>query len=89
MIRYLLRIEDMPKDYKYAVVMVYEMSYDIVNRSPAVEADTDIAYPKGAWCATSLATFISALEYKAIPAVNEIGVNVPMAVNAGLFSSIS
>ncbi len=53
------------------------MGYYIVNRSPAVEAETDIAYSKGAWCATSLATFITELGYKAIPTVNEIGINVP------------
>jgi len=74
----------LPDYYKYVVVMVHEMDYAIVNRSPAVEAETDIAYSKGAWCATSLATFISELGYKAIPAVNEMGINVPMAVDAGL-----
>jgi reductive dehalogenase len=71
-------------DYQYVVVMVHEMGYDMIKRSPAVESDTDIAYSKGAFCAASLATFISELGYKAIPAVNEIGINVAMAVDAGL-----
>ncbi len=75
---------ELAEEYKYVVVMVHEMGYDIISRSPAVEAETDIAYSKGAWCATSLATFIAELGYKAIPAVNEIGINVPLAVDAGL-----
>ncbi len=78
---------NLPEEYKYVIVMVHEMDYDIVNRSPAVEADTDIAYSKGAWCSTSLAAFISELGYKAIPAVNEMGINVAMAVDAGLGES--
>ncbi len=75
---------EIEKNYSYAIVMAHEMSYDEVSRSPAVEADTDIEYSRGAWCAASLATFIAELGFKAIPAVNEIGINVPLAVDAGL-----
>lgn len=75
---------NLPEEYKYVIVMVHEMAYEVVNRSPAIEADTDLAYSKGAWCASSLAAFISELGYKAIPTVNEIGINVAMAVDAGL-----
>lgn len=71
-------------DYKYVIVMAHEMGYDMISRSPAIEADTDIEYSRGAWCASSLATFITELGFKAIPAVNEIGINVPLAVDAGL-----
>lgn len=70
--------------YGFVVVMIHEMGYDVIKRSPGIEADTDLAYSKGAFCAASLATFISELGFRAIPAVNEIGINVPLAVDAGL-----
>jgi len=75
---------EIAEDFPFAVVMVHEMGYEEVNRSPAIEADTDIEYSRGAWCAASLATFIAELGYRAIPAVNEIGINVALAVDAGL-----
>jgi reductive dehalogenase len=49
-----------------------------------VEAETDLGYSKGAWCASSLATFINELGFKAIPTCNELGLSIPMAVDAGL-----
>ncbi|MBW2336387.1 MAG: reductive dehalogenase [Deltaproteobacteria bacterium] len=66
------------------IIMVHEMGYDVIQRSPGIEYDTDIEYSKGAWCASSLATFISELGYRAIPSVNELGINIAMAVDAGL-----
>ena len=75
---------EVPPEYKMVVVMAHEMDYDGVRRSPNVESETDIGYSKGAWCAASLATFITELGYKAIPAVNELGLSIPMAVDAGL-----
>lgn len=75
---------EIAQEYPYVIVMAHEMGYEMIRRSPAVEADTDIEYSKGAWCSTSLATFIAELGYKAIPAVNEIGINVALAVDAGL-----
>jgi len=75
---------ELVEEYPYVIVMAHEMGYDMVSRSPAVEADTDLEYSKGAWSSASLATFIAELGYKAIPAVNEIGINVALAVDAGL-----
>jgi len=75
---------ELPSEYDRVIVMIHEMDYDVMRRSPAVEYETDIAYSKGACCAASLATYIAELGYKAIPAVNEIGINVAMAVDAGL-----
>lgn len=71
-------------EYKMVIVMAHEMDYHLVRRTPNVEPETDIAYSKCAWSAASLATFISELGYRAIPAVNEIGLSIPMAVDAGL-----
>ena len=73
-----------PPGYQYVVVMINSMDYDGIRRSPAVEEETDIGYSKAGWCASSLATFIAELGYKAIPAVNELGISIAMAVDAGL-----
>lgn len=75
---------EIPSDYEFVVVMVNEMDYDLMRRTPNVEPETDIGYSKAAWCAASLATFIAELGYKAIPSVNELGLSIPMAVDAGL-----
>ncbi len=71
-------------EYDTVIVMIHEMGYDMMRRTPNVEPETDIGYSKAAWCATSLATFIAELGYKAIPSVNELGLSIPMAVDAGL-----
>lgn len=75
---------EVPPAFKMVIVMVHEMGYEEIQRSPGVEADTDLGYSMGAWCAGSLARFITELGYKAIPAVNELGISVAMAVDAGL-----
>jgi len=75
---------DIPSQYKYVIVMINEMSYEPIHLTPAVEYETDVMYSKMAWCATSLATFIRELGYRAIPSGNELGLGIPMAVDAGL-----
>lgn len=75
---------ELPPEFNRVIVMIHEMDYEVMQRSPAVEYETDIAYSKGAWCAASLATYIVELGYRAIPSVNELGINVAMAVDAGL-----
>jgi len=75
---------DIPPEYRYVVVMINEMDYKPIHLTPAVEYETDIMYSKMGWCATSLATFIRELGYRAIPSGNELGMSIPMAVDAGL-----
>ncbi|MBW2030594.1 MAG: reductive dehalogenase [Deltaproteobacteria bacterium] len=75
---------EVPGEYNMVIVMAHEMDYQVVRNTPNVEPETDIGYSKCAWSAASLATFISELGYRAIPAVNEIGLSIPMAVDAGL-----
>jgi epoxyqueuosine reductase len=75
---------DIPPEYDMVIVMIHEMGYDMMRRTPNVEPETDIGYSKAAWSAASLATFIAELGYKAIPSVNELGLSIPMAVDAGL-----
>ena len=70
--------------YKMVIVMAHEMGYSAIQRSPGVEEETDIGYAKASWSAGSLATFIAELGFRAIPAVNELGISIPLAVDAGL-----
>ncbi len=75
---------EIPPEYDNVIVMIHGMDYDMMRRTPNVEPETDIGYSKAAWCAASLATFVAELGYKAIPSVNELGLSIPMAVDAGL-----
>lgn len=75
---------EIPPEFNRVIVMIHEMDYKVIQRSPGIEHETDIQYSKGAWCASSLATFIAELGYRAIPSVNELGIDIAMAVDAGL-----
>lgn len=75
---------EIPPEFDKVIVMIHEMDYQVIQRSPAIEYETDIQYSKGAWSASSLATFIAELGYRAISSVNELGIDVAMAVDAGL-----
>ena len=74
----------LPKEYNRVIVIATEMSNQEIQKSPAVEAATDLGYSKVAFIVSSLATFIRELGYRAMPATNEIGLSIPMAIDAGL-----
>ena len=48
------------------IMMLHEMGHDAIQRSPGIEYDTNIEYSKEAWCASSLATFISEIGCRAV-----------------------
>lgn len=73
-----------PEEYKYAVVMAIEMDYSDVQRSPAVCPSTDLGYSKMAFVTTHLAEFIRLLGWQAMPTGNDMGLSIPMAIDAGL-----
>jgi epoxyqueuosine reductase len=75
---------EIPEDYQYVIVLVQEMDYEIIKRTPGVEPETDLVYSKMGFTACSLATFITEMGYKAIPSVNELGIDVAFAADAGL-----
>ena len=62
---------DIPEDFQYVIVLVRGMGYEMVKRSPAIEADTDLVYATTGFTACSLATYITEIGYRAIPSVNE------------------
>jgi reductive dehalogenase len=75
---------ELPEEYRYAIVMAVEMSYDDLKRSPAVVASTDLGYSMQAFVAVSVAEFIRSLGYHAIPSGNDTGLSIPLAVDSGL-----
>lgn len=75
-----------PKEMKYVIVMLHEMDYEEMKTGPTLPelAATRLAYSEIAFTAISLAEFIRALGYNAIPSSNCTAINIPLAVDAGL-----
>lgn len=70
----------------YAIVMGIEMSWDEIDASPGfgASAATALAYSKMPFVAASLARYIRALGYPALPSGNDTTQSVPLAIDAGL-----
>lgn len=75
-----------PENIKYAIVFAVEMNIDAINTAPKMPSGiaTGLGYSKMAFVRTLLANFIQSLGYEAIPAGNDLGLSVPLAVMAGL-----
>jgi len=75
---------DLP--YTYAIVMGIEMDWDGIKESPYAEASaaTALIYSRMAETAGSLAKYIRALGYPAVPSGNDTGQSIPLAIDAGL-----
>ncbi len=72
--------------YKYVIAMAMEMNYNMIRTAPSAleHADVRLTYSRMALLVSSLAEFIRKLGYRAIPALNDTALNVPIAVDAGL-----
>ncbi len=72
--------------YKNAVVMGIEMDWKGINESPRSEASaaTALAYSQMSELSASLAKYIRALGYPAIPCGNDSAQSIPLAIDAGL-----
>ncbi len=68
------------------VVMTIEMDYALVATSPAATAAaaTGLAYSQMASAAVSVAGYLAALGYSALPCGNDVALSIPLAVDAGL-----
>ena len=77
---------ELPPQVRYAVVVAIEMDYEMVRTSPSAVAGSTvgIAYSQMAFVAGSLAQFIRDLGYTALPSGNDTGLNIPMAIDAGM-----
>ena len=76
----------LPEEYKYAIVMAFEMPHKFCQTSPTLLAEVGEgwAYSFMAYTATMVAQFIRGLGYKTIPSGNDTAINIPLAIDAGL-----
>jgi len=77
---------DIDQGYQYVIVMAKEMDYNLVRSAPNVlhQAVVSLTYSRMAFLVGAVAQFIRALGYRAIPALNDTALSVPMAIDAGL-----
>ena len=75
-----------PASMNRVVVLAFEEDYFAIANSPGrlASAATGDGYSRMAVTASSLAEFIRALGYRALPAGNGVGLSIPMAIDAGL-----
>ncbi len=73
-------------EYKYAIVFLVEMDYEMQQTSPShiMGATVAYGYSKIVYLAGQMAHFIRGMGYKAIPSGNDTALNIPLAVDAGL-----
>lgn len=76
----------LPEECRYAVVMAFEMDYELVRTSPSWLSGvaTGKGYSMMAITASMLAQFIRGLGYKAMPSGNDSASSIPLAIDAGL-----
>ncbi len=77
---------DIPKNFKYAVMLIIPMDYELSKTYPAAlsGASTGLGYSAAVNCVNTLAQFITNLGYNAIASLNDTALNIPMAIEAGL-----
>jgi len=77
---------NVPESYTRAVVMAVEMDYDAIASSPTFtsSAATGLGYSMMAFIEAELVSFIQRMGYNAITCGNDVGLSVPMAIDAGL-----
>ena len=77
---------EMPEGTKWVVALAFEMDELAIATSPEAIAGaaSGIGYSRMAFTASTLAEFIRNLGYTAVAAGNNVGLSVPIAVEAGL-----
>ena len=77
---------DIPEEIRYVIVGAVEMDELGIATSPEAPAGaaTGIGYSRMAFMGATLAEFVRNLGYTAVPAGNNVGLSVPMAIDAGL-----
>ncbi|HCX64914.1 MAG TPA: reductive dehalogenase [Eubacteriaceae bacterium] len=77
---------EIPKSFRFAIVLAVSMDAEKIETSPDLPASvaTSAGYSRMAIGAVSLAEYIRALGYQAIPAMNDTALSIPLAVEAGL-----
>ena len=77
---------ELPDEYGYAIVLAFQMDYNLVCTSPTwlAQATEGVEYSRMPFTASMLAQFIRNLGYKAIPSANDTAISIPLAIDAGL-----
>ncbi len=84
------RLEDgtivIPKGMKYCIVLIHGMDRDGMATAPTLTqlATASLAYSRISYTVVMLAEFIRGLGYHAIPSANDLALNIPLAIDAGL-----
>ncbi|MBI4330279.1 MAG: reductive dehalogenase [Chloroflexi bacterium] len=75
-----------PKEVRYAVVMLFEMDEEGMNRAPTLiqGATVTMTYSRISFTTVMVAEFLRGLGYHAIPSANCTALSIPLAVDAGL-----
>jgi epoxyqueuosine reductase len=74
-----------PESMRWVIIMGTRMDESVISYSPSPTgcAETRITYSKMALQVAALAEFIRGLGYLAIPSMNDFGLNIPFAIDAG------
>ncbi len=75
-----------PKSVNNAIVLAFVMEPQLQEKSPEISASVaaTLGYSRMAITAVSLAEYIRALGYTAIPCMNDTALSIPLAIDAGL-----
>lgn len=75
-----------PKSVNRVIVLAFVMDHEMMETSPQVAASTavSIGYSRMGITAVSLAEYIRALGYQAIPCMNDTALSIPLAIDAGM-----
>jgi len=78
--------EDFPFEPRTVIVILVEMDYDAMAAAPSwmVDATTGDGYANAIKIAGQLTIFLRQLGYQAVASMNDVGINAPYAVAAGL-----
>jgi len=79
--------QEIPDEFKYAVVLAFEEEYDLIKHYPTYIADaaTSMGYSRMAIANNYLTFFIQGLGYQVIDCTtNDVAASIPLAMQAGL-----
>jgi len=75
-----------PAAMKYAIMLIFPMDPAGIMTAPVLthSATTFLSYSQISFAVMGLAEFLRGLDFNAIPSSNELGQNIPLAIDAGL-----
>jgi reductive dehalogenase len=80
------RLLIIPESAKWVIVMGTKMEYEEIRFTPSPTgcAETQFVYSRMITQVAGMAEFLRGIGYFAIPSLNDLGPNIPMAIDAGL-----